>query len=157
MIILFLERISIFFVMWSWMSTSLRISDLVAALQKMHVPKGAIITLAVVFRYLPTIGDEFRYIHNTMKLRGIGLTPGNILRHPLGTMEYVLVPLIIRSMTVADELSASAMTRGLDLKTKRSSYREVRLEPFDLLFTGGMVAAAILGVILTSPGGGLFS
>lgn len=155
LIIFFLQRISIFFVMWNWMSTKLRISDLTTALQNMHIPKGAIITLAVVFRYLPTVGDEFRYISNTMKLRGIGLTPGNIIRHPVHTVEYVLVPLIIRSMTVADELAASAMTRGLDLKSKRTSYREVRLRPGDVLITVCIVALAAAGIALTSPGGGL--
>ena len=85
LIIFFLERTSIFFVMGNWMATKLRISDLSTALQNMHFPKGAIITLAVVFRYLPTVSDEFRSIKNTMKLRGIGLTFKNIILHPIKT------------------------------------------------------------------------
>lgn len=153
LIIFFLQRISIFFVMWNWMSSKLRISDLTTALQNMHIPKGAIITLAVVFRYLPTVGDEFRYISNTMKLRGIGLSFGNILRHPVATIEYALVPLIIRSMTVADELAASAMTRGLDLKNKRTSYRVVRLGIRDVLITACIVCVVLCGIALFSPKG----
>lgn len=153
LIIFFLQRISIFFVMWNWMSTKLRISDLTTALQNMHIPKGAIITLAVVFRYLPTVSDEFGYISNTMKLRGIGLTFGNILKHPVATIEYALVPLIIRSMTVADELAASAMTRGLDLKHKRTSYREVRLNVRDVLITLFFGCAVFCGIMICSPKG----
>lgn len=68
LIIFFLERTSTFFVMANWMAAKLRISDFSTALQNMHVPKGAIITLAVVFRYLPTVNDEFRYIKNTMNM-----------------------------------------------------------------------------------------
>lgn len=133
LIIFFLERTSIFFVMGNWMATKLRISDFSTALQNMHFPKGAIITLAVVFRYLPTVSDEFRSIKNTMKLRGIGLTFKNIILHPIKTGEYAIVPLIIRSMKIADELAASAMTRGLDLETKRTSYREIRLRLKDFV------------------------
>ncbi len=154
-IVFFLQRISIFFVMWKWMSTKLRIGDLTTALQNMHIPKGGIITLAVVFRYLPTVSDEFRYISNTMKLRGIGLTFGNIVKHPMATIEYALVPLIIRSMTVGDELAASAMTRGLDLKSKRTSYREVRLGARDVLITVCIVGIAAIGIAINTPGGGL--
>lgn len=150
LIVFFLERTSIFFVMGNWMAAKLRISDFSTALQNMHVPKGVIITLAVVFRYLPTVNDEFRSIKNTMKLRGIGLTFKNILRHPVQTGEYALVPLIIRSMTIADELAASAMTRGLDLESKRTSYRVVRLRFQDFLITACVIAAVIGAVAVNS-------
>lgn len=150
LIIFFLERTSIFFVMGNWMATKLRISDFSTALQNMHFPKGAIITLAVVFRYLPTVSDEFRSIKNTMKLRGIGLTFKNIILHPIKTGEYAIVPLIIRSMKMADELAASAMTRGLDLETKRTSYREIRLRLKDFVAAGIVVIAVIGGIAVNS-------
>jgi energy-coupling factor transporter transmembrane protein EcfT len=150
LIIFFLERTSIFFVMANWMAAKLRISDFSTALQNMHVPKGAIITLAVVFRYLPTVNDEFRYIKNTMKLRGIGLTFRNIIQHPAKTSEYALVPLIIRSMTIADELAASAMTRGLDLESKRTSYRVVRLQFRDIIITACVITAVVFGIAVNS-------
>lgn len=144
LIIFFLERTAVFFVMGNWMCAKLRISDFSTALQNMHFPKGAGITLTVVFRYLPTVSDEFRSIKNTMKLRGIGLNFKNILLHPIKTGEYTMVPLIIRSMKIADELAASAMTRGLDLETKRTSYREVRLKLKDFV-AAGVIAAAVAG------------
>lgn len=150
LIIFFLERTSIFFVMGNWMATKLRISDFSTALQNMHFPKGAIITLAVVFRYLPTVSDEIRSIKNTMKLRGIGLTFKNIILHPIKTGEYAIVPLIIRSMKIADELAASAMTRGLDLETKRTSYREIRLRLKDFVAAGIVVIAVIGGIAVNS-------
>ncbi len=149
MIVFFLQRMAVFFVMGSWISVKLRISDFVTAMQNMRLPKGFIITLAVIFRYLPTIREEFRCITNTMRLRGIGVNLKSVLLHPLKTSEYAVVPLVIRSMTVADELSASAMTRGLDLETKRSSYRIVRLGAWDVLFTFGMIAALAGGFMIS--------
>jgi len=148
LIVFFLQRTAIFFVMANWVSARLRISDFIQALQKIHIPKGAIITLAVVFRYMPTVKEELYYIKNTMELRNIGLKAKNIFLHPIKTIEYVVVPLLIRSLTIADELSASAMTRGLDLETKRSSYRDVRLNFTDIIVTFLIVVAAFGGVIL---------
>ena len=81
-----------------------------------------------------------------MMLRGIGLTVRNVLLHPVKTCEYAIVPLIIRSMTISDELAASAMTRGLDLESKRTSYREVRLRVTDFLYAGAVISAVIAGI-----------
>lgn len=100
MILFMLERVVVFFVMGAWMGSKLRVSDFVTAMQNMHVPKGGTIALAVAFRYIPTVQDEFRFIKNTMMLRGIGLTVRNVLLHPVKTCEYAIVPLIIRSMTI---------------------------------------------------------
>lgn len=120
-------RMMSYFIMGTWMASKMRIGDFVSSLEKMHIPKGIIITLAVVFRYLPTARDELYYISSTMKLRGIGISFKNILLHPIRTLEYAIVPLIFRCLTIADELSVSAMTRGLDLETKRIPYREVKI------------------------------
>ena len=147
MILFMLERVVVFFVMGAWMGSKLRVSDFVTAMQNMHVPKGGTIALAVAFRYIPTVQDEFRSIKNTMMLRGIGLTVRNVLLHPIKTCEYAIVPLIIRSMTISDELAASAMTRGLDLESKRTSYREVPLRATDFLYAGAVISAVIAGII----------
>lgn len=146
MILFFAERLSVLFVLSAWMTGGLKISDFLAALQQMHLPKGLIVTVAVALRYLPTVRTECRAIRNTMKLRQIEPSLKNILRHPIRTGEYALVPLIIRSMTIADELSASAMTRGLDLKTRRTSYREIRMKVSDIAVTAAILLLALGGL-----------
>ena len=97
------------------------------------------ITIAVVFRYLPTAADEFRKISATMRLRGVELSARNLVLHPGRSLEYVLVPLIIRTIKIADDLAASAMTRGLDLVGARTTYRDVRIGA-----SGALVTAAVL-------------
>lgn len=132
-------------IMCLWMSVGLKVDALISSLQNMHIPKGFTITIAVIFRYIPTISGEFRNINNTMKMRGINFNIINILFHPRRSVEYVLVPLIMRSIKVADELSASAMTRGLDLQTRRTSYREVRLHMKDYIITAFFIILIIIG------------
>ena len=132
-VFLLIQKLLSFGFMGIWMVKSLKLGDLVTSLEHMHIPKGMTIAIAVAFRYLPTVRNEFHHISNTMKMRGVGLTIKNIVLHPIRSIEYVLVPLVLRSLTIADELSASAMTRGLDLKINRISYREVKLTLMDVV------------------------
>lgn len=140
------SRFLIFFLLGNWITTKMRIGDFTMAFQKMKISKGLIITLAVVFRYMPTVKIEQRRILNTMKLRGIQPNFKNILSHPIATFEYVIVPLILRSFTIADQLSASAITRGLDLETERTCYRHVKLEPFDYIATAIIITLNFTGL-----------
>ena len=141
-------RTIIFFVMSNWMGLTIKITDLITAFQNMHAPKGLTITLAVVFRYLPTVSEEFAAIQKTMRLRNIELSVSNVIRHPVRMCEYAIVPLVIRSMKIADELSASAMTRGLDLEGKRTSYKEIRLRFSDVLIVLILAALVAAGMYL---------
>jgi energy-coupling factor transport system permease protein len=132
-----------------WMASHTRIGDFVTAMEQMRMPRGLSITVAVALRYLPTIRHEFYYIKNTMKLRGIGLNLKNTTIRPVKTIEYALVPMVIRCFTIADELSASVMTRGLDLETKRTPFREVRIRRSDVLVTLSFTAAIVSVRILS--------
>lgn len=150
LIIFMLERCSIFFILGYWIGAKMKVGSFVSAMQNMHFPKGLTITFAVVFRYLPTVKQEFRYIQNTMKLRGIAPNFKNIITHPVKTMEYAIVPLVIRSMTIADRLAASAMTRGLDLETHRSSYNIVKLGIGDILTGILFIGLTIAGLFINN-------
>ena len=55
-------------------------------------------------------------IRNALRLRGVGS-----LAHPLEMLEYRMVPLLTELMQVGNELSASAMTRGLDAPGRRTN------------------------------------
>jgi energy-coupling factor transport system permease protein len=133
--IVVIQRLIIFMVMGVWMSSKMRVGDLATALANMRIPRGIIITVAVIFRYMPTLKEEFYYIKSTMKLRGIGINAKNLLLHPAKTIEYVMVPLVIRSFSISNQLAAAAMTRGLDLEVKRTSYRVVKLTIRHMLIT----------------------
>ncbi len=99
--------------------------EMIAALQKMHIPKAVIIPLAVGLRFMPSISKEFSAIRDAMRLRGISLASWNTLAHPVITAECVLVPLLIRSMKISDELGASATARGIDNPGPRTCLRQL--------------------------------
>lgn len=125
----------------SWLISTVRISELIAALEQMLLPATVVIPLAVFFRFLPTVKEEFNYIRDTMKMRNIDLSVRGLLFYPARTMEYILVPLLLRSVKVSDELSAAALARGLDSGKQRTSLREVRI-----LITDAVIAVFFIAV-----------
>lgn len=128
----------------SWLISTVKISELIAALEQMLLPTAVVIPLAVFFRFLPTVKEEFNYIRDTMKMRNIDLSVSGLLFHPVRTMEYILVPLLLRSVKVSDELSAAALARGLDGGKQRTSLREVRILATDAVIAVFFIAAAAM-------------
>ena len=120
-----------------------RISQFLSAFQAMHLPVTAMIPVAMLFRFIPTVQEEWNGIRKAMAFRGISLSPSSIIRHPGRSVEYILVPLLFSSVNVMEELAAAALARGMDVDVKRSSFEEVRLH-----FADYVVMAIFIGMIV---------
>lgn len=107
-----------------------QIDEFMSAMQKMHVPDGITISLAVVMRFFPTIKEEYSSINDAMRMRGISLAGGNVLK----MVEYRMIPLLFSCINIGDELSAAALTRGLGGEVKRTSVVELKLKVIDYIF-----------------------
>lgn len=119
--------------------------DLMVSLQRLRLPQAVTIPLVVMFRYIPTLRIEYRMIRNTMDIRGISDTAWKQIIHPLATIEYILIPLLMRCLKVTDELAASGTTRGLELEEKRYALNSVRFSWKEYAVTAlGIVFLALL-------------
>ncbi len=125
-----------------------RISQFISAFQAMHLPIKVIVPVAVFFRFLPTVADEWRGIRKAMAFRGISLSPASVIRHPWKTIEYVLIPMLISSVSVMEELAAATMARGMDVDIRRSSYEEVKLKATDYILIAVFVGMLIFSVLM---------
>ena len=101
--------------------------SLMASLQSLRFPKAVGIAVAVVLRFFPTISGEYRAIRSSQRFRGIGVGVVHTLTHLPSTLEYILIPLILRTTKVAEELSASMTVRGVRFSGATISYRPVHL------------------------------
>ena len=108
---------------------STSVSEFVTAMEKMHVPYFLTIPMSVMFRYFPTLGEEYRSIHDAMKMREIGQS----VKNPFTYIEYVLVPIMMSTVRIADELSAASLTKGLSAGGKRTHICQIRLNALDIL------------------------
>ena len=69
-----------------------------------------------------------------MKIRGFLKSVGNVLKHPMDTLEYAIVPMVFRSLKIADELAASSIVRGIESPYKKESYYVSRIAVLDCVF-----------------------
>ncbi|MGW1893523.1 energy-coupling factor transporter transmembrane component T [Streptomyces sp. NPDC002004] len=103
---------------------------LTAALRAARVPSAFTVSGAVLLRFVPTIVAEARAVRDAMRLRGLGGWLA-MLRHPVRAIEYFTVPLMASSLRAAEDLSASALLRGLGSQARPTSMHPPRFGPAD--------------------------
>ena len=113
----------------AFLVASTSVSDFLAAMKRMRVSEKILIPLSVIFRFLPTIGEENAAIRDAMRMRGIRFGG----KHPGRMLEYRLVPLMISIVKIGDELSAAALTRGLGAPGRRTDLCEIGFHWQDVL------------------------
>jgi energy-coupling factor transport system permease protein len=109
------------------------VTEFIAAFRRMHLPDAFIISFSVMFRFIPTLHEEWSSIRSAMKFRGIGISARNVATKPMMTLEYMLVPLLISTATIANELAAASLARGLDSGGKHTCIVDVRFRLQDCL------------------------
>lgn len=134
--------------MASYMVNTTTVSEFMGAMERMRVPQGLSIPLSVVFRFFPTVAEEYAAISDAMRMRGIrfgGKKPGKII-------EYRLVPLLVCCVKIGDELSAAALTRGLGAPIRRTNVCRIGLRAQDI-FAMAVCFAMILLFLFERLGG----
>ena len=116
------------------------ISEITMALERMRLSRGIILSIAVMFRYFPAIKDVFFIIIDSMKLKGLYTSKRSAMLHPIRTMEFIIVPMLFKSLRTAEELSCAALIKGIENTGKKTSYFDVRLRSVDLIFSFAVLA-----------------
>ena len=62
---------------WYCISTT-KISEFMAAMNRMRLPQGLAISIAVMMRFFPTLSEEYRSIRDAMRMRGIAFGGGKV-------------------------------------------------------------------------------
>ncbi len=136
-------------VLASWDLITTHPGELSSFLSRIHTPTSVILGFLVVFRFFPTAKSELRSVSLSMKNRGM-TELGYIIKHPVLSCEYVLIPFLFRVLTTADRLSVSAVARGAETPGIRGSYYESK---FRLLDLAAIAVWTILTVVYLQAGG----
>lgn len=126
-----------FLLLWMAMTTFVGDGDVMrtmAALRKMHVPERVIMSCSVVFRFFPVLKKDIKIMNQSIKTRNFFDGVGDKLRNLPAYLEILIVPMIFRVLRIAQTLSASAETRGADLKRKRYTYLQVKFAAIDYMW-----------------------
>lgn len=110
------------------------VSEWIAAFKKMYFPNWLLIPLAVIARFFPTIREDYQRIRQAMAFRGVGTNLWDLVKHPIQTLEYLLIPLLMNATQVAEDLTISSLTKGLSLSGKHTSIVPLKLTLYDWLY-----------------------
>ena len=147
-VLMFFSLMPVFVTAWDLISTPP--GELSAALSQIHATTPVILGMRVVFSFFPTMKAELRGVHQSMKNRRL-TGPAQVLCHPAVTCEYVLVPLLLRCLQIADQLSVSAVARGAQAPGARGSYAATGIRAKDLAWLGIWAAATALFLGMGGP------
>ncbi|MBE6049590.1 MAG: energy-coupling factor transporter transmembrane protein EcfT [Clostridium sp.] len=120
------------FMMGYVLFSTTKVSEFISAMEKMHVTEKITIPMSVMFRFFPTVYEEGEAIGDAMRMRGIGM--GSLFKSPLKMLEYRMVPLLMSSVKIGEELSAASLTRGLGGKDKRTNICDIGFGLWDIIF-----------------------
>ncbi len=135
-----LTRFVVTIVMGEYLIATTSVSEFISAMERLKMPQAVTIPMSVMFRLFPTIGAEWRSIRRAMRMRGIHLGGAK------GTqvLEYQLVPMMTSTVRIGEELSASALTRGLGSPTQRTNICRIGFRLQDcILLTGCLFVIAV--------------
>lgn len=118
-------------------------SELLSSLEALRIPRTLVVAVTITLKYIPTFHREFKYILESMRLRGIAFS----IRRPIKSFQYFLVPQLFRCAALSEEVTAAGLVKGIDAPGRRSSYFEQKIRFSDILFlaiffagiTGGFV------------------
>jgi energy-coupling factor transport system permease protein len=128
-----LTRFVVTIMMGEYVIATTSVSEFISAMEKLHMPQQVTIPLSVMFRLFPTSGAEWKSIRRAMRMRGIhigGAKAGQVV-------EYQMVPMMTSSVRIGEELSASALTRGLGAPVKRTNICRIGFRAQDYLLLAG--------------------
>ena len=123
-------------------------SRTLAALRNIRLPERLIMIVAVIFRFFPVLSGDMKLLRQSIATRGAFATPLQKLRTLPSYLEILTVPMALRVIRIAETLSASAETRGIDLKRRKSNYLSLRFSPWDVVFCVLLAALIAAGLIL---------
>ena len=138
-----LTRFVVTVVMGEYLVASTSVSEFISGMEKLRMPAAVTIPMSVMFRLFPTIGTEWKSIRRAMGMRGISMGGGRA-----GEMlEYQLVPMMTSSVRIGEELSASALTRGLGGPVKRTNICRIGFRAQDWILLGLCLAVFALWIL----------
>ena len=118
-------------------------AQLVNALNRLWLPQGLALMLAVAIRFVPIIWSDMRLVRRARRQRGVPMRRLGVIGW-IQTERRLLVPVILRSWRRSHILAESLDERGYDPSLKREALHPLRFGLWDWLLALGL-AGLVLG------------
>lgn len=141
----FVQKFVIAVMMIEFLKRKTSMPYIISAMQTMKFPNAVAIPFIVILRYMPTLREDYGYLKDSLKIRGIRTSGIEFFIHPIRSLEFMIVPILFRSIRVAEELSTSVLLRGIENYKNRTNIYPLKFTKIDAgyaLFT--VIAVSML-------------
>ncbi len=140
-----LPRFALLFLLFPIILGGRGATNMLAGLRKMRVPERLLLIFSVSFRFFPVLKNDFNLSRQVLKNRENGECK-NIFQRKIAYLEALVISLIFRVIRIGETLSASAETRGIGLRHKKSSYISLRFRICDYSLMIAMVLILMINI-----------
>jgi len=141
----FVQKLVVLLMMGSFFVRMTTIPYVLSAMQHMKIPDAAAVPIMVALRFFPTIREDYHSLKDSLRIRKVSLSPLQFIIHPVRMVEYLFVPILMKSLRTSDELAASALSRGFEHMNEQTILYPLKLKTLDYLVgTLSMLIVAIL-------------
>lgn len=141
----FVQKFVIAVMMIEFLKRKTSMPYVISAMQTMKFPNAVAIPFIVILRYMPTLREDYGYLKDSLKIRGIRTSGIEFFIHPIRSLEFMIVPILFRSIRVAEELSTSVLLRVIENYKNRTNIYPLKFTKIDAgyaLFT--VIAVSML-------------
>lgn len=141
----FVQKFVIAVMMIEFLKRKTSMPYVISAMQTMKFPNAVAIPFIVILRYMPTLREDYGYLKDSLKIRGIRTSGIEFFIHPIRSLAFMIVPILFRSIRVAEELSTSVLLRGIENYKNRTNIYPLKFTKIDAgyaLFT--VIAVSML-------------
>ena len=117
------------------------VGSVISSMDKIKLPQTVSIPVAVIFRFFPSFIEESHNIKLAMRVRGI------TFKNPISYIEYVMVPLLIISSNISDDIAKAAETKCIENPVKKTRYISVKIKIIDFAYVLSILFMIIGGIL----------
>jgi energy-coupling factor transport system permease protein len=128
----FLIRLTNMVVLTIIILESTALDDFINLFIKLKFPHSLSFVITTAIRFVPELEKKRTQIGNAQKARGVDMDKGGWIRH-FKVRISIMVPLIINSIIMADQLSMGLLNRGFGYKNNWTNLSELKMNPKDYL------------------------
>ena len=115
LVIPFLRGLSMMNVVFALALTT-RVEDLLATLERLHLPFCLFLPTAVMLRFIPTFANDIRQVWETLRIKGWPLGPVMLTCRPVLSTRLILAPILFRALKSSETLGVASELKGLGIR-----------------------------------------
>ena len=109
------------------------VQGFVGTMKSVRLPRFLFLPLLVFCRFVPEFVDVVRQLRDAVRMRGFAVGFGSAILHPLQTIRLTVIPLIVRALRMADNLSIAAEMKRVGYARKPTQLCTLRFRKVDFV------------------------